>query len=305
MIKTDCCRWCWCGQAKLINNHQQFQQQQQQLFINWLSTKKLLFFCFPSPHLDDTMTISVSSSVNYYSSSSSSFSLSAISPLTTTMTTANDDGCSCCCCCQQWSLVVEEKKGEECWRCCKRWITSLYFWKLLLLQNPSLFPPSSSFLWWPEKSNLELCELSLVIWSSTPNFAANHHPLFLLLTTKTLTLFRPYHHLLHLQLRILILLSTTLSTTLSATTRMAFCSTYGAYGLGLPGFQQGGPDNMRSGMQGGMQGGPGPGQAMAMFLSAPADPHSRLMGLHHHHHSFMGGGNTPALRSYSSMQSIV
>ncbi|KAH9403187.1 hypothetical protein TYRP_015064 [Tyrophagus putrescentiae] len=86
---------------------------------------------------------------------------------------------------------------------------------------------------------------------------------------------------------------------------MAFCSTYGAYGLGLPGFQQGGPDNMRSGMQGGMQGGPGPGQAMAMFLSAPADPHSRLMGLHHHHHSFMGGGNTPALRSYSSMQSIV
>lgn len=142
MIKTDCCRWCWCGQAKLINNHQQFQQQQQQqLFINWLSTKKLLFFCFPSPHLDDTMTISVSSSVNYYSSSSSSFSLSAISPLTTTMTTANDDGCSCCCCCcQQWSLVVEEKKGEECWRCCKRWITSLYFWKLLLLlQNPSSF----------------------------------------------------------------------------------------------------------------------------------------------------------------------
>ena len=82
---------------------------------------------------------------------------------------------------------------------------------------------------------------------------------------------------------------------------MAFCSTYGAYGLGLPGFQQGqGQGNISSGGIG--SGPPGPGQAMAMFLTAPADPHHRMISLQHIHHNPM---NTPALRSYSSVQSIV
>ena len=68
---------------------------------------------------------------------------------------------------------------------------------------------------------------------------------------------------------------------------MAFTSAYSGYGLPNTQFGQlsGNPQNSNN----------QPGQAIHMFLSAPADPHHRLM--------YQGAAN--ALRSYSSCQSIV